>query len=78
MESQPEGLTNNTALKFKYVIEETELKKFELEPNIFLRILQTGNNKVIDIRKYYKGYPTKKGIRFGMSVFREIQKLCID
>ena len=35
------------------------------------------NNKgvFVDFRKYYKGYPTKKGIRILASKFKEIAQL---
>lgn len=58
-----------------YKVEEAEIKKVEIEKNVFLRIIQTSDDKYIDIRKYYKGYPTKKGIRFKTKVFNLIKKI---
>lgn len=58
-----------------YRVEEAEIKKVEIEKNIFLRIIQTSDDKYIDIRKYYKGYPTKKGIRFKTKIFNLIKKI---
>lgn len=58
-----------------YKVEEAEIKKVEIEKNMFLRIIQTSDDKYIDIRKYYKGYPTKKGIRFKTKIFNLIKKI---
>ena len=58
-----------------YSIEEKELKKIELAKNIFLRILYIHGRSMVDIRKYYKGYPTKKGIRFSLETYRNIKDL---
>ena len=58
-----------------FAIEEKELKKIELDKNIFLRILYIHGRSMVDIRKYYKGYPTKKGIRFSLETYRNIKDL---
>lgn len=58
-----------------YSIEEKELKKIELDKNIFLRILYVNGKSMVDIRRYYKGYPTKKGIRFSLETYRNIKDL---
>ena len=38
------------------------------------------NNKgvFVDFRKYYKGYPTKKGIRIIATKFKEVARVMID
>lgn len=58
-----------------YSIEEKELKKIEIDKNIFLRVLYVNGRSMIDVRRYYKGYPTKKGIRFSLETYRNIKDL---
>lgn len=56
-------------------LEESEIYKTEVSKNVFLRVLIDENNeKMIDIRRYYKGFPTKQGIRFNFNVFNFIKE----
>lgn len=62
--------------KYVYKIEdEKELIKVELEKNLVLRIIEFNGKKMIDIRKYYKGYPTKKGVRFEYGTYETLKKI---
>lgn len=62
--------------KIVYKFEEEELFKAEIEPNVFLRIVETSDGKeYIDIRRFYKGYPTKKGIRFNFKTYEKLSEL---
>ena len=58
-----------------YTIEEKELKKMQIDNNLYVRVLQGPDDTYIDIRKYYKGYPTKQGIKFRYNVFEKIKEL---
>ena len=60
--------------KFSYKLIDEELKKVELEKNIILRLLKSDGKLYIDLRKYYKNYPTKRGIRILYDVFMETIK----
>lgn len=60
--------------KFSYKLIDEELKKIELEKNIILRLLKSDGKLYIDLRKYYKNYPTKRGIRIPYEVFMETVK----
>lgn len=60
--------------KFSYKLIDEELKKVELEKNIILRLLKSDGKLYIDLRKYYKNYPTKRGIRIPYDVFMETIK----
>ena len=60
--------------KFSYKLIDEELKKVELEKNIILRLLKSDGKLYIDLRKYYKNYPTKRGIRIPYDVFMETVK----
>ena len=62
--------------KHTYKIEnEQELKKIEIDKNIIFRLLDVNGKKLVDIRRYYKGFPTKKGIRFDYDSFKEINNI---
>ena len=62
--------------KYVYKIEdEKELQKVEIDKNIILRVIEIGNKKLIDIRRYYKGYPTKRGVRFDYQVFDTLREI---
>ena len=82
-ETKPETLTvvtkpteNKTQFlgkKYTYKIEdETELKKVELDKNIVMRIIDFNGKKLVDLRKYYKGFPTKRGVRFDYDTFETL------
>ena len=64
--------------KVVYSVEEVELKKIEVDKNIILRVILANDDTYIDIRKYYKGYPTKKGIRFKRKIYDSIKKIIDD
>ena len=62
--------------KHTYKIEnEQEIKKIEIDKNIIFRLLDVNGKKLVDIRRYYKGFPTKKGIRFDYDSFKEINNI---
>lgn len=62
--------------KHTYKIEnEQELKKIEIDKNIIFRLIDINGKKMVDIRRYYKGFPTKKGIRFDYESFKEINNI---
>lgn len=55
-----------------YNLDDIEIKKISLDKNICVRIINNINGTFVDIRKYYKGYPTKRGIRFSTFMFKKI------
>lgn len=69
---------SNKSPKMVYNIEEEELKKIEVDKNIYLRILRYLDDIYIDIRKFYKNFPTKQGIRFKLNVYNKIKDLLTD
>ena len=76
LEAQKGDKSNGLGKKYVYKIEdEQELQKLEIDKNIVLRVLNVADKKMIDIRRYYKGYPTKKGIRFSYETYNMIKKL---
>lgn len=69
--SQDPNVLNKPTFKPKMVQKEefSELKKIDLGKNVYLRVLQNSDGKFIDIRRFYKGYPTKRGVRFTQDMF---------
>lgn len=82
MESTPPNVLqkkiSNKAPKIVYHVEEEELKKVEVDKNIYLRIIKYLDDLYFDLRKYYKGFPTKQGIRFKLEVYNKIKDLLSD
>lgn len=66
-------MEKESAPKIKYVIEDNVLLCIEVDKNIFLRIIQA-DDLYMDIRKFYKGFPTKQGVRFKMSMYNMIKE----
>lgn len=49
--------------KNNYDLNDKELKVIHISDDVTARLIANDNGYFVDIRKYYKGYPTKKGIR---------------
>lgn len=56
-------LNKKTKEKKPYDLNDLELKTISLNENLKVRLIANDNGYFIDLRKYFKGYPTKKGIR---------------
>lgn len=74
----PPRRKSNKSPKIVYHVEEEELKKVEVDKNIYLRVIRYLDDLYFDLRKYYKGFPTKQGIRFKLSVYNKIKDLLND
>lgn len=61
--------------KKTYDLDDNELRVITLDNDLVVKLI--GNNKgyFVDVRKYYKGYPTKKGIRILATKFLEVSKV---
>ena len=55
--------------KKKYDIDDTIIRDITLANGIHVRLISNMNGYFVDIRRYYKGYPTKRGIRILASKF---------
>ena len=55
--------------KKTYDIEDTIIREVTLTGDIRIKLISNINGYFVDIRKYYKQYPTKKGIRMLASKF---------
>jgi hypothetical protein len=58
---------NNT-----YALDDKELKLIHINDDIKARLIANDNGYFVDIRKYYKGYPTKRGIRILATKFNTL------
>lgn len=69
---QPE---QTKTVKFIYSLPEEELKKISLDKGLFVRLLRVDGKEYVDLRRYYKNYPTKKGIRLPYSTFKMMMEI---
>ena len=67
-------ITNNGLVSYRSD-KETTIKEIELDNNIILRLLEYEKKIYVDIRKYFKGYPTKKGIRIAYETFKKLKNI---
>ena len=66
-----EKRTNRTT----YDLVDDELKVVTLDNDLVVKLISNNKGVFVDFRKYYKGYPTKKGIRMLATKFREVAKI---
>lgn len=59
----------------KYDLVDDEIKVFTLDNDLVVKLISNNKGVFVDFRKYYKGYPTKKGIRLIASKFLEVAKI---
>lgn len=57
------------------LIEDTVVKQIKIDKNLVLRVIENSNGKFIDLRRFYKNYPTKKGIRINYAVYKKVNSL---
>lgn len=65
------NLDDNKKLKKKkeYTLDDTIIREIYLGGNINMQLLSNINGYFVDIRKYFNGYPTRRGIRMLASKF---------
>lgn len=56
-------------VKKEYDLDDTTIRDIALAGNIHFQLISNVNGYFIDIRKFFNGYPTKKGIRILASKF---------
>jgi len=61
--------SNKSKKENTYDLDDTIIRDVTLPNNIHFQLISNVNGYFIDIRKHYKGYPTKKGIRMLASKF---------
>ena len=61
-----------------YDLNDEEIQRIVMENDIVIKLISNDKGVFIDIRKHYKGYPTKKGIRFAAARLFNIYNLLKD
>lgn len=72
-------MESKQASKAKISIEypDEEVKRVELpdQKGVVVRVLKRNDQTYLDIRRFYKGFPTKKGIRLTLDSFNILKEL---
>lgn len=61
--------------KRTYDLVDDEIKVITLDNDLVVKLIANNKGVFIDFRKYYKGYPTKKGIRILATKFEEVARI---
>ena len=61
--------------KRTYDLVDDEIKVVTLDNDLVVKLIANNKGVFIDFRKYYKGYPTKKGIRILATKFQEVANI---
>lgn len=61
--------------KKTYDLVDDELKVITLDNDLVVKLIANNKGVFVDFRKYYKGYPTKKGIRILATKFQEVARV---
>lgn len=72
------NLRSDTLLAKKrkqYDLDDEEIKNITLDNDITVKLIANNKGIFVDFRKYYKGYPTKKGIRVLATKFLDVAGL---
>lgn len=70
--------TKKDKKKKEYDIDDTVEREISLPGDIKVRLISNINGHFVDLRKYYKNYPTKRGIRMLASKFVVLSDLLKD
>lgn len=65
-------------IKRTYDLVDDELKVVTLDNDLVAKLIANNKGVFVDFRKYYKGYPTKKGIRILATKFQEVSRVMND
>ena len=65
-------------VKRTYDLVDDELKVITLDNDLVVKLIANNKGVFVDFRKYYKGYPTKKGIRILATKFQEVARVMND
>lgn len=61
--------------KKSYDLSDNEIKVINIDGDIVIKLISNNKGVFVDLRKYYKGYPTKKGIRIYARTYQEISQI---
>lgn len=71
----PNKFPSNYNTRIIYKEAEEELKRVEIEKNVYVRVLKIGKETYVDIRRFFREYPTKKGIRLPYETFVNLKSI---
>jgi len=84
-EEDKKVIENTINLKEDKVVETMSVPNYEINEKIILaiavdknhifRVLDDINGRYVDIRKFYKGFPTKNGIKIPLTLYNEVNKI---
>lgn len=58
--------------KNKFSVDEIVRLTIEVDKNLMLRVVDNIYGRFIDVRKYYRGFPTKTGMRIPLNMFYKV------
>lgn len=61
--------------KKDYDLNDSEIKIVKLDNDLIARLITNNKGVFVDFRRYYKGFPTRRGIRLSASIFTKISKI---
>ena len=65
----------NDIKKDSFNIDETIKLTIEVDKNLMLRVIDNIYGRFVDVRRYYKGFPTKTGMRIPLNMFYKVFKI---
>lgn len=65
----------NDIKKDTFNIDEVVKLTIEVDKNLMLRVVDNIYGRFVDVRKYYKGFPTKTGMRIPLNMFYKVFKI---
>jgi hypothetical protein len=63
---------NDKEERNKFNIDESVFLTIEVDKNLMLRVVGNIYGTFVDIRRFYKGFPTKTGVRIPINMFFKI------
>ena len=58
--------------KKEYELNDTNICSIQVPGNIKIALIENEKGKFVDLRRYYNGFPTKRGVRLEAIVFKNI------
>ena len=59
----------------KFTVDESIFLTIEVDKNLMLRVIDNIYGRFVDVRKYYRGFPTKVGMRIPLNMFYKVFKI---
>lgn len=66
---------NDDVKKNTFNVDEVVKLTIEVDKNLMLRVIDNIYGRFVDVRKYYRGFPTKVGMRIPLNMFYKVFKI---